>query len=46
MKQIEQNKIAEAIRNAELLTSGEIRVYVAKHCKQTALEKASSFFKI
>lgn len=44
MKQIEQNKIAEAIRNAELLTSGEIRVYVAKHCKQTAIEKASFIF--
>ena len=44
MKQIEQKKIAEAIRNAELLTSGEIRVYVAKHCKQTAIEKASHIF--
>ena len=44
MKNIDSAKIAEAIRNAELLTSGEIRVYIAKHCKEDALDKASRVF--
>ncbi len=44
MKEIDSHKIVEAIRNAELLTSGEIRVYIAKHCKEDALEKASKVF--
>lgn len=44
MRQINKKRIAESIRNAELLTSGEIRVYVAKHCKNTAIEKASLTF--
>ena len=44
MKNIDSVKIAEAIRNAELLTSGEIRVYIAKHCKEDALDKASRVF--
>lgn len=44
MKEIDNHKIVEAIRNAELLTSGEIRVYIAKHCKEDALEKASTVF--
>ena len=44
MKEINNDKIAEAIRNAELLTSGEIRVYIAKNCKEDALEKASRVF--
>ncbi|NLZ95257.1 MAG: TPM domain-containing protein [Bacteroidales bacterium] len=44
MKNIDSPKIVEAIRNAELLTSGEIRVYIAKHCKEDALDKASSVF--
>lgn len=44
MKQIDNDKIVEAIRNAELLTSGEIRVYIAKHCKEDALDKASRLF--
>ena len=44
MKNIDSTKIAEAIRNAELLTSGEIRVYIAKHCKEDALDKASRVF--
>ena len=44
MNIIDQDKIVEAIRNAELLTSGEIRVYIAKHCKEDALEKASKVF--
>ena len=44
MKEIDVDKIVEAIRNAELMTSGEIRVYIAKHCKEDALEKASRVF--
>lgn len=44
MKHVNQNKIVEAIRNAELLTSGEIRVYIAKHCKENAIEKATLIF--
>lgn len=44
MNKSDQQKIAEAIRNAELLTSGEIRVYIAKRCKEDALEKASNVF--
>ncbi len=44
MKQIDQKRIVEEIRKAELLTSGEIRVYLAKHCKQDAKEKALLIF--
>jgi uncharacterized membrane protein len=44
MNKIDEPKIVEAIRKAELLTSGEIRVYIAKHCKEDPLEKASIVF--
>lgn len=44
MNKLDRQKISEAIRHAELLTSGEIRVYIAKRCKEDALEKASSVF--
>ena len=44
MKKVDQKKIIEAISKAELLTSGEIRVYIAKHCKEDAIEKASLIF--
>lgn len=44
MTDIDSPKIVEAIRNAELLTSGEIRVYIAKHCKEDPLDKASKVF--
>lgn len=44
MKSVDSSKIVDAIRNAELLTSGEIRVYIAKHCKEDPLEKASRVF--
>ena len=44
MNYIDVDKIVEAIRKAELLTSGEIRVYVAKHCREDALEKSSMVF--
>lgn len=44
MNSVDSSKIVDAIRNAELLTSGEIRVYIAKHCKEDPLEKASRIF--
>ena len=45
MKKINEQKIVESIQQAELLTSGEIRVYIAKKCKEEPLEKASKIFK-
>ena len=44
MNSVDSSKIVDAIRNAVLLTSGAIRVYIAKHCKEDALEKASRVF--
>ena len=44
MKKEDQKKISEQIRKAELLTSGEIRVYIAKRCKEDALERAAYIF--
>ena len=44
MSEIDNHKIVESIRQAELLTSGEIRVYIAKQCKQSVLVKASRVF--
>lgn len=44
MTDIDNPKIVEEIRNAELLTSGEIRVYIAKHCEEDPLDKASRVF--
>ena len=44
MDNINSNKIVEAIQKAELLTSREIRVYIAKRCKEDPLEKASRIF--
>ncbi len=44
MKKVDRNKIVEAISSAELLTSGEIRVFLAKHCKEDPIEKASLIF--
>ena len=44
MDNINSHRIVEAIQKAELLTSGEIRVYIAKRCKEDPLEKASRIF--
>lgn len=41
----ELNKITESIRSAESYTSGEIRVYVARHCKGEPLEIAYKKFR-
>ena len=40
----EQLKIVAAIREAELNTSGEIRVHIENHCKEEALERAAEVF--
>ena len=40
----EQQKIVAAIKEAELNTSGEIRVHIENHCKEEALERAAELF--
>ena len=40
----EQQKIVAAIKEAELITSGEIRVHIENHCKEEALERAAEVF--
>lgn len=37
-------KIKEAVQQAELNTSGEIRVHISKHCEENALDCASLWF--
>ncbi|MDD4697723.1 MAG: TPM domain-containing protein [Fermentimonas sp.] len=44
LKREELDKISESIRFAESNTSGEIRVYIAKHCKGAPLETAYKVF--
>lgn len=38
-------QIKNAIRAAELNTSGEIRVHIEKHCREDVLDRASYIFK-
>ena len=40
----EQQKIVAAIKEAELNTSGEIRVHIENHCKEEALERVAEVF--
>ena len=40
----EQQKIVAAIKEAELNTSGEIRVHIENHCKEDVLERAAELF--
>ena len=40
----EQQRIVAAIKEAELDTSGEIRVHIENHCKEEALERAAELF--
>ena len=40
----EQQRIIAAIKNAELNTSGEIRVHIENRCKGEALERAAELF--
>ena len=44
--QEEKNSILEAIKQAELNTSGEIRVHIEKDCKEDVLDHAAYIFKI
>ncbi len=41
----QQQRIVEAIQQAELETSGEIRVHIEDKCKGDALERAKKIFK-
>ena len=41
----EKEQITLAIKEAELNTSGEIRLHLEKNCKEDALDKASYWFK-
>ena len=40
----EQQMIVAAIKEAELNTSGEIRVHIENHCKEEAIERAAEVF--
>lgn len=40
----DQNRIIEAIRLAELATSGEIRVHIEEHCPGDPIERAKEMF--
>ncbi len=40
----QQNKIVEAIKQAEHNTSGEIRVHIEKTCKEDVLDRAADVF--
>ena len=42
--QEEQQKIVAALQEAELNTSGEIRVHIENHCKGESLERAAELF--
>jgi len=41
---IEQDKIAQAISDAEKATSGEIRIAIEKHCTADPFERATQYF--
>ncbi len=41
----DREKITEAIKEAELNTSGEIRVHIEGHCKADVLDRAAFLFK-
>ncbi|RZK20849.1 MAG: TPM domain-containing protein [Pedobacter sp.] len=41
---LEQDKIAAAIANAEKATSGEIRIAIDKHCAIDPFERATEYF--
>ncbi len=40
----ERNLIVQAIKDAEMATSGEIRVHIEKHCSKNVLDRASEVF--
>ena len=41
---IEQDKIAQAISDAEKATSGELRIAIDKHCESDPYQKATDYF--
>jgi len=40
----EKKRIVDAIKQAELNTSGEVRVHIESHCKKDVLDRASDVF--
>ncbi|WP_194775464.1 TPM domain-containing protein [Pararhodonellum marinum] len=42
----ERNRIVEAIKVAELKTSGEIQVHLERHCKGDVLDRAAEVFEM
>jgi uncharacterized membrane protein len=40
----EQQRIREAIKEAELNTSGEVKVHIENHCKEDAFDRAAFVF--
>lgn len=42
--QADLDRLSECIRQAELQSSGEIRVHLEKHCRGTALDRARVVF--
>ncbi len=42
--QQDKNMIVDAIKEAELNTSGEIRVHIENHCKKDTLDRATEVF--
>ena len=41
----EKDRITSAIREAELNTSGEVRVHIERHCKEDVMDHAAYLFK-
>lgn len=42
----EKEEIIQAIKSAELNTSGEIRVHIENHCKDEVLDRAAEIFEV
>jgi len=45
LSETDQKKIVDAIKEAELNTSGEIRVHIESYCKGSVLDRAAYIFK-
>lgn len=45
LSEADQKKIVDAIKEAELNTSGEIRVHIESYCKGSVLDRAAYIFK-
>lgn len=42
----EKKRIVDAIKQAELNTSGEVRVHIESHCKKDVLDRAADVFAV